>query len=134
MARFRWVPVLAIAAALALPVATAGASPPTGQITGYRGLCLAGPDSGQGNVAVAACATGHPGQTWTITGAGTVEAGSGLCLNIARQGTANGTKIITWTCGSWWNEQFVPQPNGELLNPHTGKCLDDSGFGAAGTL
>jgi len=28
---------------------------------------------------------------------------------------------------------FIPQSNGELYNPQSGKCLDDTGYGGSGT-
>jgi len=28
---------------------------------------------------------------------------------------------------------FIPQSNGSLYNPQSGKCLDDTGFGGSGT-
>ena len=41
--------------------------------------------------------------------------------------TANGTLIEEWTCNGGANQQWLAV-NGELVNPVSGKCLDDPGF------
>jgi Ricin-type beta-trefoil lectin domain len=107
----------------------------TGQITGYQGMCL--------DVRAAATADGTPVQVYTCNGtnaqqwsvdtsAGTVQA-LGKCLDVSGAGTANGTKVQLWTCNGTGAQVWQHQSNGEYLNPNSGKCLDDTGFGGSGT-
>ena len=67
-----------------------------------------------------------------------MEAGSTLqalggCLDIDGGGTANGTTVDLYSCNDTGAQVFVPQSNGELYNPQSGKCLDDTGYGGSGT-
>ena len=48
-------------------------------------------------------------------------------------GTANGTLVDLYTCNGTGAQQWQAQSNGELVNPESGKCLDDTGFGGSGT-
>jgi hypothetical protein len=48
-------------------------------------------------------------------------------------GTANGTTVDLYDCNGTGAQQWVRQSNGELLNPNSGKCLDDTGYGGSGT-
>ena len=57
----------------------------------------------------------------------------GKCLDVNGAGTANGTLVDLYTCNGTAAQVWVPQSNGELLNPNSGKCLDDTGFGGSGT-
>ena len=43
-------------------------------------------------------------------------------------GTVNGTLIDLVTCSGTGAQVWQPQPNGSLVNPASGKCLDDTGF------
>jgi hypothetical protein len=46
-------------------------------------------------------------QQWNITANGTiVGAQSGLCLDASSAGTANGTRLILWACGSGANQRW----------------------------
>ena len=56
-----------------------------------------------------------------------------MCLDVAAAGTANGTLVNLYTCNGTVAQVWVPQSNGEPLNPNSGKCLDDTGFGGSGT-
>ena len=40
-------------------------------------------------------------------------------------GTTDGTLVDLYTCTATGAQVWVPQGNGELLNPQSGKCLDD---------
>jgi hypothetical protein len=52
------------------------------------------------------------------------NARSGLCLGAAGGGTANGTKIIQWTCNPANEDQmWTRNSSGYLLNRKSGKCL-----------
>jgi len=62
-----------------------------------------------------------------------VQAGStlhalGKCMDIRAGGTANGTTVDLYTCNNTGAQVFIPQPNGALFNPQSGKCLDDTNF------
>jgi chitinase len=115
-----------------------GTTPPppgtTGQITGYEGLCL---DDRSASTAlfnpiqVYTC-NGTNAQQWTAESNNTLEV-LGMCLDVAAAGTANGTKVDLYTCNGTGAQVWQHQSNGEYVNPNSGKCLDDTGFGGAGT-
>ena len=48
-------------------------------------------------------------------------------MDITGAKTANGTLIEWWTCNGGANQQWQAV-NGQLVNPASGKCLDDHGF------
>jgi hypothetical protein len=49
-----------------------------------------------------------------------------MCLDVnGSASTADGTLVNLWTCNGGANQVWEPQANGELLNPQSGKCLDD---------
>ena len=48
-------------------------------------------------------------------------------------GTANGTLVDLFCCNGTGAQVGEPQPDGALLNPTSGKCLDDTGYGGSGT-
>jgi Ricin-type beta-trefoil lectin domain/Glycosyl hydrolases family 16 len=114
---------------------TAGASSgPTGPITGYEGLCL--DDRGAittdyNPIQVYTC-NGTDAQQWTVEANGTLEV-LGECLDVDGAGTANGTTVDLYTCNGTGAQDWVPQSNGSLVNPNSGKCLDDTGYGGSGT-
>ncbi|MEU2949496.1 ricin-type beta-trefoil lectin domain protein [Streptomyces xanthochromogenes] len=65
------------------------------------GKCLTATGSAAGGSAVLSACTGADAQRWTTGGDGAlVNAGSGLCLDVYGGGTASGTRLDTWTCGS----------------------------------
>jgi beta-glucosidase len=107
---------------------------PTGPITGYQGLCL---DDRSASTAlfnpiqVYTCNSTNA-QQWTPESNGTLEV-LGMCLDVDAAGTANGTLVDLYTCNGTGAQQWQAQANGELINPNSGKCLDDTGFGGAGT-
>ncbi|MFC9645349.1 ricin-type beta-trefoil lectin domain protein, partial [Streptomyces mirabilis] len=70
------------------------------------------------------CGSGVQGQQWTRMSDGTVRS-FGKCLDIVANGTANFAKVELWDCDNAGGQQWVPQPNGSLLNPQSGRCLDD---------
>jgi beta-glucosidase len=107
---------------------------PTGPITGYEGLCL---DDRSASTAllnpiqVYTC-NGTNAQQWTVASNGTVQV-LGMCLDVDAAGTANGTLVDLYTCNGTGAQQWQAQSNGELVNPESGKCLDDTGWGGSGT-
>jgi alpha-galactosidase len=65
------------------------------------GKCLTASGTSAGTYVVLSSCTGASAQKWTTHADGTVtNNASGLCLDVYGGGTANLTKIDTWTCGS----------------------------------
>ena len=48
-------------------------------------------------------------------------------------GTANSTPVDLYTCNGTGAQNWEPQPDGALLNPISGRCLDDTALGGPGT-
>jgi chitinase len=111
-----------------------GGSAATGPITGYEGLCLddrAASTALFNPVQVYTC-NGTSAQQWTVESNNTLEV-LGMCLDVDAAGTANGTTVDLYTCNGTGAQTWVPQSDGALLNPNSGKCLDDTGYGGSGT-
>src|ERR1700753_1235855 len=111
-----------------------GSTSTAGAITGYNGLCLDDRRASTANfnpVQVYTC-NGTNAQTWTAVSAGALQP-LGKCLDVDAAGTANGTKVDLYTCNGTGAQVWQAQANGELLNPASGKCLDDTGYGGSGT-
>jgi Ricin-type beta-trefoil lectin domain len=105
-----------------------------GPITGYEGLCIDDRSASTAlfnPVQVYTC-NGTAAQQWTVGSGNTLQV-LGLCMDVDAAGTANGTTIDLYTCNGTAAQVWQPQSNGELLNPNSGKCLDDTGFGGSGT-
>jgi len=105
----------------------------TGRVTGYQGLCLdvRGAATADGTAVQVYTCNGTGAQNWTQSGS-TLQS-LGKCLDVSGAGTANGTKVQLWTCNGTGAQSWAHQSNGEYINSNSGKCLDDTGFGAAGT-
>jgi hypothetical protein len=115
-----------------------GTTPPpsgaTGPITGYEGLCLddrAASTALLNPVQVYTC-NGTNAQNWTVASGNTLQV-LGMCLDVDGAGTADGTTVDLYTCNGTGAQVWVPQSDGALLNPNSGKCLDDTGYGGSGT-
>ena len=111
-----------------------GGSAATGAITGYEGLCL--DDRGSSTallnpVQVYTC-NGTGAQQWTVESDGTVRV-LGMCLDVDAAGTADGTTVDLYTCNGTGAQTWAPSAGGALVNPASGKCLDDTGWGGSGT-
>ena len=111
-------------------------SPPpgSGPITGYQGLCLddrAASAADYNPVQVYTC-NGTNAQDWTVASGNTLQV-LGMCLDVDGAGTANGTLVDLYTCNGTGAQVWEPQSDGALLNPESGKCLDDTGYGGSGT-
>ena len=106
----------------------------TGQITGYQGLCLddRSASTAQFNPIQVYTCNGTGAQQWTVASNGTLQV-LGMCLDVAGAGTADGTKVDLYSCNGTGAQVWQPQSNGALLNPNSGKCLDDTGWGGSGT-
>ncbi len=115
-----------------------GGNPPpppgSGPITGYQGLCLDDRSASTANfnpIQVYTC-NGTSAQQWTVESNNTLQV-LGKCLDVNAAGTANGTTVDLYDCNGTGAQTWVPQSDGALLNPESGKCLDDTGFGGSGT-
>jgi chitinase len=111
-----------------------GGTNATGQITGYEGLCLDDRSASTANfnpIQVYTC-NGTNAQRWTVASGNTLQV-LGKCLDVYAAGTANGTTVDLYDCNGTGAQVWVPQSNGSLLNPESGKCLDDTGWGGSGT-
>jgi beta-glucosidase len=106
----------------------------TGPITGYQGLCLdvRGANSADGTPVQVYTCNGTNAQQWTVMANGTLQA-LGKCLDVSGGGTANGTKVQLYTCNGTGAQVWQPGASNSLVNPQSGKCLDDTGFGGSGT-
>jgi len=56
------------------------------------------------------------------------EAPAGWTATQTGGGTANGTLVDLYSCNGTGAQVWQPQSNGSLLNPQSGKCLDDTGW------
>jgi hypothetical protein len=119
-------------------VTPGGSTPPpsgaAGPVTGYQGLCLddrAASTALLNPIQVYTC-NGTTAQNWTVASGSTLQV-LGKCLDVDAAGTANGTTVDLYTCNGTGAQVWVPQPDGALLNPNSGKCLDDTGYGGSGT-
>jgi len=105
-----------------------------GPVTGYQGLCLddrAASTALLNPIQVYTC-NGTSAQNWTVASGNTLQV-LGKCLDVDAAGTANGTTVDLYTCNGTGAQVWVPQSDGALLNPNSGKCLDDTGYGGSGT-
>jgi len=108
--------------------------PGSGPITGYQGLCLddrAASTADYNPIQVYTC-NGTNAQNWTVASGNTLQV-LGMCLDVNGAGTANGAAVDLYTCNGTGAQVWVPQSDGALLNPESGKCLDDTGYGGSGT-
>jgi Glycosyl hydrolase family 12/Ricin-type beta-trefoil lectin domain len=111
-----------------------GSGTTTGPVVGYEGLCLddrAASTAEYNPIQVYTC-NGTGAQQWTVEPNNTLEV-LGMCLDVDAAGTANGTLVDLYTCNGTGAQVWEPQPDGALLNPNSGKCLDDTGYGGSGT-
>ncbi|HEU5353840.1 MAG TPA: ricin-type beta-trefoil lectin domain protein [Actinocrinis sp.] len=105
-----------------------------GPVTGYQGLCLdvRSASSADGTPVQVYTCNGTSAQSWTLTSANQLQS-LGKCLDVSGGGTANGTLVQLYTCNGTGAQVWQHQSNGEYLNPQSGKCLDDTGWGGSGT-
>ncbi len=105
-----------------------------GPVTGYQGLCLdvRAANSADGTPVQVYTCNGTNAQSWTLTSGNQLQA-LGKCLDVAAAGTADGTKVQLYTCNGTGAQVWQHQSNGEYVNPNSGKCLDDTGYGGSGT-
>jgi chitinase len=115
-----------------------GSTPPpssgTGPVTGYEGLCLddrAASTTDFNPIQVYTC-NGTNAQQWTVESNGSLQV-LGKCLDVDGAGTTDGTTVDLYDCNGTGAQTWQPQSDGALLNPNSGKCLDDTGWGGSGT-
>ena len=111
-----------------------GGSAAAGAITGYEGLCLDDRSASTTNfnpIQVYTC-NGTSAQKWTVGSGSTLQV-LGKCLDVDAAGKTNGTTVDLYTCNGTGAQVWQPQSDGALLNPNSGKCLDDTGYGGSGT-
>jgi hypothetical protein len=107
---------------------------PTGTIVGVNGLCVDDRSSitTDGNpVQVWGCDQTNA-QNWGMNSDGTVQA-LGKCMTVNNGGTTDGSLVVLWHCTGAGSQIWRPEANGELINPASGKCLEDPGSGSWGT-
>jgi Ricin-type beta-trefoil lectin domain/Glycosyl hydrolases family 16 len=107
----------------------------TGQITGYDGLCLddrAASTALYNPVQLYTCNNTNA-QDWTVVQSGNTIQVFGMCLDVDAAGTTDGTRVDLYTCNGTGAQVWEPQSDGQLLNPESGKCLDDPEWGGSGT-
>ena len=113
-----------------LSVTALGSATPTGPIIAGDNTAKCVDDnsdsSANGTKIECGTATGTAAQNWTIETDGTVRI-NGSCMDITGAGTTNGTLVELWTCNGGANQQWLPV-NRMLVNPVSGRCLDDPGF------
>jgi alpha-galactosidase len=78
-----------------------------------EGKCLSAQNGATtaGTYAVLSTCTGSPGQIWSYRQNGNLtDTVSGLCLDVYGGGTASGTRLDTWTCGTNQQNQIWSLP------------------------
>jgi chitinase len=110
-----------------------GSGGSAGPITGYQGLCLddRGASTAPLNPVQVYTCNGTDAQQWTYSN-NTLSV-LGDCLDVEYGGTANGTTVDLYPCNSTGAQVWEHQSDGAYLNPQSGKCLDDTGYGGSGT-
>jgi Glycosyl hydrolases family 31/Ricin-type beta-trefoil lectin domain/Domain of unknown function (DUF5110)/Carbohydrate binding module (family 6)/IPT/TIG domain len=119
------------AGSLAIPSSTAG---PTGAVAGYQGMCLddsAAVTTDNNPIDIFTCNSTNA-QSWTVASNGSLQV-LGKCMDVAAGGTANGTKVQLYDCNGTGAQVWQAQANGTLVNPQSGRCLDDTNAGGSGT-
>jgi hypothetical protein len=107
---------------------------PVGQATGYQGLCLDDRNASTANynpIQVYTCDNTNA-QQWTVASNGSLQT-LGMCMDVNGGNTTNGTVVNLYTCNSTGAQNWVAQPSGDLVNPQSGKCLEDPSNGGSGT-
>ncbi len=103
-------------------VAPAGSGIPATPLVGFSGLCLdlAADNNTNGTKVEIYTCNGTNGQQWTPEPDGTIRV-AGKCLEVT------GTLVDVDTCSTSTAEVWQAGANTSLVNPATGKCLDDPG-------
>ncbi|WP_217141604.1 RICIN domain-containing protein [Streptomyces sp. AC627_RSS907] len=98
---------------------------------GHSGRCLDVPGGVSGvQVRIHDC-SGSPHQAVTQTGAGELRVAGG-CLAADGDGTAAGTRVITWPCNGRTSQKWWFRLDGSVINRSNGLALDVAGWATAG--
>ena len=105
---------------------------PPGPVNGPGGLCVDVADADPASATAVQLYTCNQtdAQHWSVPGDGTLRV-FGKCLDVQSGGTGNGTPIQLFDCNGSGAQTWVSQADGSLLNPQSGRCLDDPGGGTA---
>ncbi len=97
----------------------------------HKPKCAEDPGNATANdtpVVISDC-NGSAGQVWIVEPGGTLQV-NGKCMDIYRDEKTSKAPVELWTCTGDANQQWKAT-NGTLVNPASGKCLDDPGFSTA---
>ncbi len=87
--------------------------------------CLSGGVENATSVSLHTCSTSPtPSQNWELVNDGTLRVSTGACLDAGTAGT-NGSTVQLAPCSGSAAQTWLLAPTGYLLNPASGKCLDD---------
>jgi lysophospholipase L1-like esterase len=103
------------------PVAGSATRPVGAIYSGVAGMCIQNDNASGGSADVSACGSAAT-QQWNINGTNVVN--NDLCLDIVGAGIANKTLVDMYHCNGTAN-QVWNYTNGTLVNPASGRCLDD---------
>jgi len=109
-------------------------TPAQGPATGYQGLCLDDRNASTADfnpVQVFTC-NSSSAQQWTVESNNTLQT-LGKCLDVDNGATTDNTTVDLYDCNGTGAQTWTAQPSGELVNPQSGKCLDDTASGPSGT-
>ncbi|GLZ78095.1 hypothetical protein Afil01_29020 [Actinorhabdospora filicis] len=88
--------------------------------------CLGLANASPPMVIIDVCNGASPGQRWTWMPNHTVRNQNGQCLDVQYGNTGNGSRLVTWACDAAKpNQIWDYDDSGRLVNPATGKCVDD---------
>jgi Ricin-type beta-trefoil lectin domain len=101
-----------------------------GIITSASGACLDDASSGtaDGNPIQVWQCNQTPAQMWTVATDGTLRV-FGKCMRVGTDGVSDGAPIVLWDCDGSAEEIWRGGANASLVNPASGKCLDDPSGG-----
>ncbi|MFI7080361.1 ricin-type beta-trefoil lectin domain protein [Micromonospora sp. NPDC049903] len=112
------------------PATTAPPSYPGRPMIGWEDRCIEVPGARSvdgAQLQMARCVSGNVGQKWSFS-KGTMMA-LGKCMDLAWAGTTDGTAIQLADCNGGWAQQFRLTSAGDIVNPHTDKCVDIRDWG-----
>lgn len=68
-------------------------------------------------------------QDWTVSDNETIQM-SGDCVDVSG-GSTEGAAVVLDPCSGSETQQWLLGPDGDLVSPHTGFCMDDPGSSTA---
>jgi GH25 family lysozyme M1 (1,4-beta-N-acetylmuramidase) len=97
--------------------------------SGVPGLCLNDKSTANGGEIEALTCDGASAQAVTVKADATLRV-AGKCLDVTGNASAAGAHVQLWPClSNNTGEQWRIVGNGAVINPHSGKCLTDTGSG-----